>query len=91
MNELMMDRNGVVLFNPRSASAKHRIPNSILQIGASIHGKRPYVFVDGNKEKDPYSEIARYLKTGQFKYFGSSVMPAACRAASMQLAPDQYH
>lgn len=70
-----MDRNGVVLFNPRSASAKHRIPNSILQIGASIHRKRPYVFVDGNKEKDPYSVIARYLKTGQFKYFGSSVMP----------------
>ena len=37
----------VILFNPKSARAKHRIPNSILQVGASIHGKYEYVFVDG--------------------------------------------
>ena len=33
----------VILFNPRSANRKHRIPNSILQVGASIHGKHEYV------------------------------------------------
>lgn len=70
-----MKGKGVILFNPRSANAKHRIPNSILQVAASIHGKRPYVFVDGNKESDPYKVISNYLKTGDYGYFGSTVMP----------------
>lgn len=67
--------NKVLLFNPRSASAKHRIPNSILQVGASIHGEVEYVFVDGNLEEDPERQIMTYLATGEFKYFGSTVMP----------------
>ncbi len=67
--------NGVILFNPRSAEHKHRIPNSILQVGASIHGTREYVFVDGNRERDPWRTIESYLRTGRFKYFGSTVMP----------------
>lgn len=70
-----MTRNKTIIFNPRSANGKHRIPNSILQVGASIHGKYDYVFVDGNLEKDPWQTIEKYLKTGQFKYFGSTVMP----------------
>src|SRR5271154_4076492 len=65
----------VILFNPRSARAKHRIPNSILQVGAAIHGKFGYVLVDGNLENDPWSAIENYLATGQFGYFGCTVMP----------------
>lgn len=65
----------VVLFNPRSANSKHRIPNSILQVGASIHGQREYVFVDGNLERDPWAAIKRHLDTGEFGYFGTTVMP----------------
>lgn len=65
----------IILFNPRSANSKHRIPNSILQVGASIHGKYDYVFVDGNLEKNPWEKIEGYLKTGEIKYFGSTVMP----------------
>lgn len=65
----------VILFNPRSARSKHRIPNSILQIGASIHGKYNYVFVDGNLEQDPWNTLRRYLDTGKFRYFGCTVMP----------------
>jgi anaerobic magnesium-protoporphyrin IX monomethyl ester cyclase len=65
----------VILFNPKSANSKHRIPNSILQVGASIEGKYDYVFVDGNLEKDPWAKIYNYLSTGEFKYFGCTVMP----------------
>ena len=68
-------KNKIIIFNPRSANAKHRIPNSILQVGASIHGKFEYVFVDGNLEKDPFETIENYFKTGEFKYFCSTVMP----------------
>jgi radical SAM superfamily enzyme YgiQ (UPF0313 family) len=67
--------NGVILFNPRSANSKYRIPNSILQVGASIHGKYEYVFVDGNLEQDPWTTIRNYLNTGKFRFFGCSVMP----------------
>ncbi|MEO4006811.1 radical SAM protein [Flavobacterium sp. CAU 1735] len=70
-----MNTNKVILFNPRSANSKHRIPNSILQVGASIHGHYDYVFVDGNLETDPWQTIENYLATGEFKYFGSTVMP----------------
>lgn len=67
--------NKVIIFNPKSADGKHRIPNSILQVGASIHGKYEYVFVDGNIEKDPLVKILELLGTGEFKYFGATVMP----------------
>jgi radical SAM superfamily enzyme YgiQ (UPF0313 family) len=67
--------NKVILFNPRSARAKHRIPNSILQVGASIHGKYDYVLVDGNLEKDPWNVIKKYLDSGEFRYFGCTAMP----------------
>ena len=70
-----MTKEKILLFNPRSANAKHRIPNSILQVGASIHQKYEYVFVDGNLEKDPWRKIEAYFESGEFKYFCSTVMP----------------
>jgi anaerobic magnesium-protoporphyrin IX monomethyl ester cyclase len=68
-------KNKVILFNPRSAKWKHRIPNSILQVGASIYGKHEFDFVDGNMESDPWKVIEEKLRTGDFKYFGCTVMP----------------
>jgi len=65
----------VLLFNPRSAIAKHRIPNSIMNIAASVDGKYEWVIVDGNCESDPYNRIRDYLQTGDFGYVGMTVMP----------------
>lgn len=65
----------IILFNPFTTKHGYRIPNSILQVGASIHGQFEYVFVDGNMERDPWKTIESYLKTGEFAYFGSTVMP----------------
>jgi len=67
--------NKVLLFNPRSARYKHRIPNAIMNIAASIEGKYEWVIVDGNRESDPYEKISSYLRTGEFKYIGFTVMP----------------
>jgi len=69
------DKNKILLFNPRSAKGKHRIPNSILQVGAAIYGKYHFVFVDGNLENDPWQKIDSYFKTGDFLYFCCTVMP----------------
>lgn len=67
--------NKVLLFNPWSASYGWRIPNSILQVGASLDGRWDCAYVDGNREKDPWTKIKEYLDSGEFKYFGCTVMP----------------
>jgi radical SAM superfamily enzyme YgiQ (UPF0313 family) len=67
--------NKVILYNPKSANSKHRIPNSILQVGASIEGKYDYIFVDGNLEPDPWKKISQLLSTNEYTYFGCTVMP----------------
>lgn len=67
--------NKILLFNPRSANNKYRIPNSILNIAASVDGKYDWVIVDGNCELDPMVKIDSYLCTGEFRYFGFTVMP----------------
>jgi anaerobic magnesium-protoporphyrin IX monomethyl ester cyclase len=65
----------VLLFNPRATRYKARIPNSILQIAASIDGKHAYAIVDGNLEEDPWQALLQYLETGDYRYFALSVMP----------------
>jgi anaerobic magnesium-protoporphyrin IX monomethyl ester cyclase len=65
----------IILFNPRSALHNHRLPLSILQIGASIFGKHDFVFVDGNLENDPWDKLNSYLETGEFAFFACTVMP----------------
>jgi hypothetical protein len=67
--------NKVLLFNPRSAKTKPRIPNSILAIAAAIQEDYPYAIVDGNMEQDPWIRIEQFLSSGQFKYFALTCMP----------------
>src|SRR3981081_4362355 len=67
--------NKVLLFNPRSAIAKHRIPNSVMNIAASVEGLYALVMVSGNREQDSFKAISECLSTGEFKYVGFTVMP----------------
>lgn len=78
--------NKILLFNPKSAVAKHRIPNSILSIAASIEGKYDWAIADGNCETDPLSKIEEYLATGEFKYIGFTVMPGPQLKQAVPLA-----
>ena len=65
----------ILLFNPRSANNKYRVPNSILQIAAAVEGKYDWVIVDGNCEHDPYKKIQNWMRTGEIRYVGFTVMP----------------
>src|ERR1700744_1654118 len=67
--------NNIILFNPKSANAKYRIPNSILNIAASVEGRYDWALIDGNCEADPVEKILSYLRTGNYKYLGFTVMP----------------
>ena len=65
----------VLLFNPRSAKYKPRLPNSILSIAGALEGIYDYAIVDGNMEIDPTDKILDYFKSGEYKYFGCTCMP----------------
>ena len=65
----------VLLFNPRAANHKPRIPNSILQVAASIDNKHNYIIVDGNLEVNPLEKILQYFSTTTIHVFGLTVMP----------------
>lgn len=78
--------NKVLLFNPKSADAKYRIPNSILSIAAAVNGIFDWCIVDGNLEADPYQKICSYLSTGAYKYIGFTVMPGPQAKQAIPLA-----
>lgn len=65
----------VLLFNPRAAKYKPRIPNSILQVAASIEGQHDYIIVDGNLEEDPETIILNYFSKENIQVFACTVMP----------------
>lgn len=70
-----MQKEGVILFNPRALTHKPRIPNSILQVAASIEGTYDYILVDGNMESDPLPNIMSLLERKNIGYFACTVMP----------------
>jgi radical SAM superfamily enzyme YgiQ (UPF0313 family) len=70
-----MSKIKIIIFNPRSADAKHRIPNSILQVGASIADRYTFEFVDGNLESDPEAKIEQLIRAGKVEVLGLTVMP----------------
>lgn len=51
----------LVLYNPRAAEHKARIPMSLAALAAVLEGVREYVIVDGNIDPDPLSTIAAAL------------------------------
>lgn len=71
----MKMKQKVLLFNPRSANYKYRLPNSLLAVAAAIDNQFEWVIVDGNRENSPEIKILDYLNTGEFAFFGLTVMP----------------
>jgi anaerobic magnesium-protoporphyrin IX monomethyl ester cyclase len=65
----------IILFNPKSGRWKHRVPNSILKVAASVSDQYHVDYVDGNLEDDPWETIKSLLEKGEHRYFGVTVMP----------------
>src|SRR6188508_533320 len=61
----------IVLYNPRSAEWKHRVPMSVLAVGALLEGRHEYTIVDGNVDPDPEATIAAIAPD----LLGVTVMP----------------
>lgn len=76
----------IIFFNPRAAMHAKIIPNSILQIAASVHGRYDYVIVDGNRETDPLKKITDLLSDSAFGYFCCTVMPGPQLAQAIPIS-----
>ena len=65
----------ILLFNPRSARWKHRLPLSLLSLAAVLEGQYDYEIVDGNFEADAAGTLARIIRQKDIRYLGVTVMP----------------
>jgi radical SAM superfamily enzyme YgiQ (UPF0313 family) len=65
----------ILLFNPRSARWKHRLPLSLLSLGAALEGNYDYEIVDGNFETNAAQMLSRIIRDKDIRYFGVTVMP----------------
>ena len=65
----------IVLVNPKSAKWKHRLPMSILSLGALLENRYPYQIVDGNFEADLQAKLVHTVLENNVRYLGITVMP----------------
>src|SRR6184192_3832585 len=52
----------ILLFNPRSARWKHRVPLSLLSLAAMLEGRYDYEIVDGNIETNAEAKLASTIR-----------------------------
>jgi radical SAM superfamily enzyme YgiQ (UPF0313 family) len=65
----------IVLLNPKSARWKHRIPLSVLSLGAVLEGRHAYEVMDGNIDHDVRGTLLKAIRERGAKYLGVTVMP----------------
>jgi anaerobic magnesium-protoporphyrin IX monomethyl ester cyclase len=68
----------VLLYNPKVAHpGYHRLPHSLLQLGALLEDRYPYAIVDGNldQERDRAAEIIERVRRDGVRYLGVTIMP----------------
>ena len=68
----------ILLYNPKVATpGYHRLPHSLLQLGALLEGRYPYAIVDGNlcQHRDHAADIIEQVQACGTRYLGVTVMP----------------
>ena len=65
----------ILLFNPKSARWKHRVPLSLLSLAAVLEGRYDYEIVDGNIEANAEEKLGATISEKGIRYLGVTVMP----------------
>lgn len=65
----------IVLYNPRSATGKHRVPMSLLALGSMLEGQMDYHIIDGNFLHDPVRKLGDCLEATGAQVLAMTVMP----------------
>ena len=59
----------ILLFNPRSARWKHRVPLSLLSLAAVLEDRYDYEIIDGNIEPSAREKLAATIREKLFDVF----------------------
>jgi len=71
-----MKAPAIVLYNPRVAEKKPRMPLSVMALGAVLEGRYPYYIVDGNLDPNAYDTLVALVEADPaVRYVGVTVMP----------------
>jgi anaerobic magnesium-protoporphyrin IX monomethyl ester cyclase len=66
----------IILYNPRAAESKQRLPLSVLSLAAVFEGRYPWTLVDGNVDRNAGQTILDLLaRDPSIKYLLVTVMP----------------
>ncbi len=78
----------IALLNPKSSRAKHRIPLSILSLGACLEGRYEYELIDGNIDRDVRFTLLKSVRSRGVRYLGVTVMPGPQLAEAISLTQE---
>ncbi len=71
-----MNRNAdIILYHPRSATGKHRVPMSLLALGSMLENRFNYEIVDGNFFRDPFKQLSDVIERNGSTVLGMTIMP----------------
>ena len=65
----------ILLINPRSARWNHRVPLSVLAVGAGLEGKYEYEIIDQNYDPRIEMTLKSIISARDVRYVGLTVMP----------------
>jgi anaerobic magnesium-protoporphyrin IX monomethyl ester cyclase len=65
----------IILYFPRTANSKYRVPMPLLALGSMLENRYRYAIVDGNFFRDPLSQLAAVVAKSGAQIVGMSVMP----------------
>ncbi len=65
----------LILYHPRTAYGKYRIPMPLLALGSMLERRYNYEIVDGNFFQNAYEQLAQVIGRSGAKILGMTVMP----------------
>jgi radical SAM superfamily enzyme YgiQ (UPF0313 family) len=80
------DQADIILYFPRSATGKHRVPMSLLALGSMLEHRYNYAIVDGNFFHDPITQLSEAIERNGSSILGMSVMPGPQLQEAIPLA-----
>jgi radical SAM superfamily enzyme YgiQ (UPF0313 family) len=81
----MKNNADIILYFPRSANSKYRVPMPLLALGSMLENRYNYAIVDGNFFHDPMAQLSSVIESNGSHVLGMSVMPGPQLQEAIQL------
>jgi len=72
---IMSSKADIILYFPRSAKSKYRVPMPLLALGSMLENRYDYAIVDGNFFHEPVAQLSAVIEKSGAQILGMSIMP----------------